>query len=131
MRVAVSAPGRSAARYLGLGRVTAKIVVVFSSFFFSGFIHLGLIPPANTAAHELRLHVAGFFWVQPLGFALEMILQNVGVRLAQWAGLDLKQRRGRIMRRSVTLIWVLTWLSVTLPLLSKPYRQLGWWNLRL
>ncbi|MCJ1381617.1 hypothetical protein MMC17_004728 [Xylographa soralifera] len=133
MRYQNSMPGRALAQYLGLqpgGRGDYALRTI-SAFGLSGWIHMGLVPPeplGGVDAWKVRMAVGVFFWVQVLGFAVE-----VGARdLARWMGLGKRGRERRwskIGRRAGTLVWVLGWLCGTLPLLGWAGKELGYFGM--
>lgn len=88
-----------------------------------------MVPPAAASAGELRLRIAGFFWVQPCGFAIEAGLQMMIVRVGNMLGI--RRYIGKVEARAIRLVWVLIWLCATLPLLAMPYRELNWWRIQL
>lgn len=130
MRVVASSPGRAAAKYLQLKSMSEKILVVFSTFLFSGIIHMGIVPPAATSAGSLRLHVAGFFWMQPLGFAIEVLMHKLGTRVFKVLHVNLEAGLKKPVLRVINISWVLIWLYLTLPILQEPYKRLSWWRMQ-
>ncbi|KAG6986413.1 hypothetical protein G7Y79_00097g101370 [Physcia stellaris] len=136
-RQVVSTPGRSLADALGLengGREGKRgwqgwarwALVTVSAFGFSGIVHMGLIPPKplNTGmgAMEMRLWIGAFFWVQVLGFGLEVLGAQAWGYFFPGIGTE-----RRAMRMGV-LVWVIAWLCVSLPLIVPPFRELGYWR---
>ena len=109
-------PSKSSARYM---------VLVTSAFFFSGVIHAGLIPPEpeskSLSAHMMRLHVAGFFWAQIPAFGVELATSELVDHFAPNA-----TRRSLV--RVLVMVWVAGWLCLTLPLLTVPFREIGYWH---
>ncbi|KAL9053105.1 MAG: hypothetical protein Q9162_004969 [Coniocarpon cinnabarinum] len=149
MREMVSGPGLVVADHLGLSeqklaeeedtvrrerlyncRYTLQVV---SGFFFSGITHMGLVPPFAPGAMGLRLRIAGFFWVQACAVILERLIGSA-LGLAK---VDPYKPRSRTVKaivsswtlRALRLVWVLAWLSLTLPLLEQPFERLGWWKI--
>ncbi len=122
-----SDPGVWLADQLGLrpGGSARYALLVISGFGFSGVMHMGLIPPfplhTSFSAMTMRLYVAGFFWAQIPGIFAELLVAkfvtNLGPGMSRWR-----------VARVLTLTWVAAWLSITLPLLSIPFRELGYWS---
>ena len=120
-------PGRFLADNMGLSTrsVLHRMVVLMVAFGFSGWMHMGMVPPkplsTRVTPHEMRLNVAVFFWAQPLGFAVEYaattILERSFSRGTRWP-----------IAKLVVLTWVSAWLCLTLPLLTIPFRELGYWT---
>ncbi|MCJ1399269.1 hypothetical protein MMC11_002471 [Xylographa trunciseda] len=132
MRYSTSMPGRALAQCLSLrpGSKGDYALRTISAFGLSGWIHGGLVPPeplGGVDAWKVRGAIGAFFWVQVLGFAVE-----VGVRdLARWMGWGKGGREGRwgkIGKRAGVLVWVLSWLCGTLPLLGWAGKELGYFG---
>lgn len=123
----LSAPGRSLAQALGIptSSTLGYMLQVVSAFSLSGVMHMGLIPPRprGTAmtAMEMRFFVASFFWAQILGFGVELCVSNLAAKAN-------KQVSSSAFGRWCTLLWVMLWLSFTLPLLATPFKELGYWT---
>lgn len=123
----LSIPGRTLAQAMRISTNSTLgfMLQVVSAFLLSGIMHMGLIPPrprgTSMTAMEMRFYIATFFWLQILGFGIELcvtkIVQRVTPRLSS-SGVG----------RYCTLLWVTTWLSCTLPLLAIPFRELGYWT---
>ena len=85
MRYMVTAPGKVVAKHIGWkhGSNRYKALVLVSSFICSGITHMGLVPPepvfakGGTSAMSLRLYVAAFFWIQPVGIYLEIAMEHL------------------------------------------------------
>ena len=109
-------PPRSTLRYA---------LLVTSAFLFSGFIHMGIIPPEpqNTPMSPItmRLYVAGFFWVQIPAIGLELCLSSLATYyvplITKWP-----------IRKYAAVLWVAGTLCLTLPLLTVPFREMGYWR---
>lgn len=120
-------PGRALISIMGVTKesLLGKMTVLMVAFGLSGWMHMGMIPPeplwTTATPHRMRLAVAAFFWAQPLGIALEyavMIFLNwIAPRVHRWP-----------MAQLVVLTWVSTWLCLTLPWLTVPFRELGYWT---
>ena len=97
------------------------LITAASTFFFSGIVHAGLIPPhplkTTLSATQMRLYIAGFFWLQVFGFAVEIVAARVFPRT-----------KGGRVRETLVLLWVFAWLSITLPMIVVPSRELGYWD---
>ena len=126
-RQITATPGRSFVQALGVSTSSTlgyTIVTVFT-FVLSGVMHMGMIPPEPTtkvrSANEMRLYVAAFFWAQIPGFMVEIVVSNLLTRsvprLVHWSA-----------TRLIVLVWVASWLSLTLPLLTIPFREIGYWH---
>ena len=126
-RYPFSTPGRWLADCLGLPRKSAirYTFLVISAFGFSGVIHLGLIPPkplrTTVTPNEMRLHVAGFFWAQIPGIFIESATARLFERY-------FRNVRDWKVCKVVVLTWVAFWMSMTMPLLTPPFRELGYWQ---
>lgn len=96
--------------------------MVVSGFGFSGVMHMGMIPPepsgTGMGAGEMRLWIAGFFWVQVLGIGVETVVEKV-VERRWWKG-----GGGNVGR----FLWVAGWLMCTVPMLAMPFRELRYWK---
>lgn len=120
-------PGRTLVSITGLDNQSylGRMIVVVVAFLCSGWMHMGMIPPeplSTTATpHEMRMTVAVFFWAQPLGIAIEY----AAATLLGWAAPQVKSWLGA---RLLRFIWVSTWLCLTLPWLTVPFRELGYWT---
>lgn len=133
MKVMTSGPGIALGRALGWRgegrRTNAKAygLQVASAFFFSGVVHMGLVPPQplytiSRTPMQLRWHIAAFFWVQGLGVLIELCVAMV-FRIREHT---MARKFGmRILR----LTWAVTWLCLTIPLLAVPFAELGYWQL--
>ena len=98
-----------------------------SAFFFSGVVHMGLVPPepwfANMPAWKVRLFVAGFFWAQVPVFAIELLVERFARR---WR---LRPSFGSIdFGPGLVVCWVLVCLCVTIPILGVATKELGYWR---
>lgn len=125
----LSVPGRSLARSIGIDRRSwgGYMLPVISAFALSGVMHMGLIPPKplNTAmsALSMRLYIGLFFWIQIFGIGIEVLVSRAMKRFcpqSRW--------QGSVAGRIGMLMWVMLWFSYTLPLLTVPFRELGYWR---
>lgn len=120
-------PGRSLAQALGVPTRSTPgfALLTISAFFFSGVMHMGLIPPepqtSLVSARWMRLHVAGFFWTQIPAFGFEIAVSKLVARLIPQA-LDWSVTRASV------IAWTVAWLCLTLPLLTVPFRELWYWH---
>ncbi len=126
-RQVTATPGRALARALDIPNksVAAYALLTTSAFFFSGVIHMGMIPPEPKStvlsANQMRLCIAGFFWAQIPAFGVELAVSEAIARFApqlpQW----------RVAKMAV-LAWTAGWLCLTLPILTDPFREIGYWT---
>ncbi|GAB7350343.1 hypothetical protein MBLNU459_g0974t1 [Dothideomycetes sp. NU459] len=133
LRHAVSGPGQFLSETLGLrrGSLERYSVLTVTAFFFSGIVHMGLVPPkplySSLPANTIRLLFAGFFWVQPVGMLTEVVVATTAKKLG-CSTRDGSRRNLLLMKRLANLIWLLCWGSTTLPLLGEAGRQMGYWR---
>ena len=130
MRHIVAEPGRWFAGKLGLedkGRQkTIKYMLIcVSAFTLSGITHSGMVPPkprlATVAPHELRMQLAGFFWLQPVGIAIEMFaLEPILRRLPSSM---------RVLQAVLRVLWTAVFMCLACTFLVVPFGQLGYWNI--
>jgi len=127
-RQLIEKPGRALAHALCLSTLSSLGYgcMVATAFFFSGIMHMGLVPPKLRSealtANEMRLYVGGFFWSQVPAFAVEVVVSKLFARFAphvpQWS-----------VAKIVILAWTAAWLCFTLPLLAVPFREIGYWTM--
>jgi hypothetical protein len=155
MRYMTSAPGIALASWFRLPRdsVYRYVIVVSSSFFWSGIVHMGVIPPEplNTSysALRLRIQLASFFWLQVIGVAMELVFQNSlrldrGTRINKLGDIS-KSTKNRpkvhvdfprsFVSRTVWKLGVFSWtagfLAVTAWWTIYPVaREVNWWGLK-
>lgn len=126
-RQITATPGRALAQALGLPSesLAAYALLTTSAFFFSGVIHMGLIPPEpkSTAlsANDMRLRFAVFFWAQIPAFAVEVAVSKAIARFVP----QIPSLRASKM---AVLVWTAGWLCLTLPVLTSPFREIGYWT---
>ncbi|KAI5273927.1 hypothetical protein E4T47_02959 [Aureobasidium subglaciale] len=105
---------RSYVRYVLLAAIT---------FFFSGIVHIGLVPRdpmfAVESANQIRLRIATFFWLQPVGFAIEMAASIVLRRLGA----------PKPVYMMLNILWFMAWCCFVLPPLGEAGRNLGYWRM--
>ena len=126
-RTITSAPGRELAKAMGIPTTSTLgySFLTFSAFFLSGVMHMGMIPPepefSLMSANMMRLYLGAFFWVQIPAFQIELVVSKlVATSVPSAARFPITRIFG--------LLWVAGWLSLTLPLLSVPFRALGYWR---
>ncbi|KAL2040039.1 hypothetical protein N7G274_007442 [Stereocaulon virgatum] len=120
-------PGRSLIQAAGIptSSTLGYVVLTASTFFLSGIIHMGLIPPQPEtrlmSANAMRIYVGAFFWAQIPAFGVEMLVSSIMARVMP-----------TVMHWKVTkllvLVWVAGYLSLTLPLLTVPFREIKYWH---
>jgi len=125
-RQLTSTPGRALAQMMGMKSPSASAFacLAVSAFFFSGVLHMGLIPPYPKSdvltSMEMRLYVASFFWLQIPAFAIEMAVASFAAKfapsVAHWRA-----------SKAVTLFWAVSWSCLAFPLLTPPAREIGYW----
>lgn len=129
MRYPTSLPGRSLAHSLRIPTRSTKDYALrtLSAFFFSGIIHTGLVPPqplyATLPTYQIRLSIALFFWLQALGFGLEMLVSKLARQIYPNANADISRTW---LAKIATAAWVLAWLCMTLPILGVGLKELGY-----
>jgi hypothetical protein len=130
MRHIVSEPGRWLAAKFGLGNTgwekTIKyILICVSAFTLSGITHLGMVPSkprfATVDANELRFRLASFFWVQPIGIAVELLVIAPVLKNLPSSAVHVE----RILR----VMWTIAWMCSTCVFLVVPFGQLGYWKI--
>ena len=120
-------PGRSLAQALGIptNSIAGYTLLTTSAFFFSGVMHMGLIPPkpqsSLLSAQWMRLYIAGFFWAQIPAFGFEVAVSKLVARF-------LPQALDWSVAKAIAIAWTAAWLCLTLPLLAIPFRELGYWH---
>ncbi len=120
-------PGRSLAQALGIPTksLTGFALLTISAFFFSGVMHMGLIPPeprtSLLSASWMRLHIGGFFWAQIPAFGFEVTVSKLVARF-------IPQAFAWSWTRALVFAWTGAWLCLTLPLLTVPFRELWYWH---
>ena len=128
MRHIVSEPGRWLSAKCGLmgngwHKTVRYMLICVSAFFLSGITHSGLVPPsprfATVSANALRLELAKFFWVQPVGIAFELLVLEPALRVLPIRGL----------RSCLRVVWTVCFLCYSCTYLVLPFGQLGYWRL--
>jgi hypothetical protein len=130
MRHIVAEPGRWLAAKIGLKdegwqKTLKYMLICVSAFTLSGITHSGMVPPkprwATVSATELRLSLAGFFWVQPVGIAIELFLLEPFLRKLPASM--------RIFRVLVRVVWTVAFMCFSCTFLVLPFGQLGYWSI--
>jgi hypothetical protein len=128
LRFYCSSPGVWLAAKLDLSRKSYSRYFLLSAvtFFFSGVVHVGLVPRepmfARESANRIRWLILSFFWLQPVGFAVEMVVSRV---LRRAAGSMVLRREVFVM---ANVAWFVGWCCLVLPLLGEAGRNLGYWR---
>ncbi len=123
----VSTPGRFLANAWGIPRssLLGYALLTTSAFFFSGVMHMGLVPPeplhTKASAMEMRLRIAAFFWAQIPAIGVEILVSKILRRLAPKFSTS-------PLAKFLTMIWVAAWSAIILPILTVPFRELGYWR---
>jgi hypothetical protein len=130
MRHIVAEPGRWLAAKLELGdtgwqKTVKYMLICVSAFALSGITHSGMVPArprfTKVDAGQLRLSLAGFFWVQPIGIAVELFLLEPTLRQLPSSM--------RLLPTMLRLVWTAVFICCSSTLLVLPFGQLGYWNL--
>jgi len=104
-------------------------IVTFSSFFFSGVVHAGMVPPeplhATVSSITLKLYIFAFFFSQICAIMAESLM---GLAIGRFRPGLFAGSAGQFSRKVITVIWVLLWLGICLPLVGETGRQLGWFR---
>ena len=122
-----STPGRELAHVIGIPTTSTLgySFLTVSAFVLSGVIHMGMIPPepgsSLMSVNMMRLYLAAFFWAQIPAFQIELVVSKL---VATCVPSVPRFPTTRIF----VLLWVVGWLSLTLPLLSVPFREIGYWR---
>ena len=123
----VSSPGKALMEALGLPKrsLVSYALLITTSFLFSGILHMGLIPPeplvGSMSTSGMRLHVAAFFWVQIPGIVFETMVEGAVRRC-------MPDDRHRLSTKTIALLWTVAWLCLVLPMLTIPFRDIGYWT---
>jgi hypothetical protein len=149
LKMMVLAPGKVLASLFGVDKKDSKgrkhwlavALPMFTAFVFSGLIHMGLVPPdpaytrSGLSPWALRLRIAGVFWMQPVGIAVEMVMATA---IKAVVPKRFKNEKGQIKEedqlvrwtfRTIRLLWVLTWLCCSSPLFAVPFSDLKVWSI--
>ena len=119
-------PGRYLAQVLGIPTqsLTGFALLTISAFFWSGIMHMGLIPPdplsSRLSTGWLKLYVGGFFWSQIPAFGIEVAVSKLVARF-------IPQALNWSMTKVLVVVWTAAWLCLTVPLLVVPFRELSYW----
>lgn len=127
MRHAVSEPGRWLSDKFGLRSGLVRYgIICTSAFVLSGVTHMGLVPPDLPAAWEMRLRIGAFFFIQPVGILLEVVIVERVLRRLE-VGLKYRGMPTGVIRM-LRLCWVLLFMSFPLTFLAAPFEALGYWS---
>ena len=130
MRHIVAEPGRWLAAKVrlkdeGWPKTVKYMLICVSAFTLSGITHSGMVPPkprwSTVSASELRLSLAGFFWVQPVGIAIELLLLEPTLRR-----LPASVRNMQVLLR---VVWTAAFMCFSCTFLVLPFGQLGYWSI--
>ncbi|KAJ4985216.1 hypothetical protein SVAN01_09258 [Stagonosporopsis vannaccii] len=130
MRHIVSEPGRWIATRLGLAdhgwqKSFKYMLVCISAFTLSGITHLGMVPSkprfATVDTNVLRLNLAAFFWIQPVGIAIELSVLEPVLR-----ALPSSMREVHGLLR---LLWTIVFICSSCTFFVVPFKQLGYWDI--
>jgi hypothetical protein len=130
MRHIVSEPGRWLAAKLtlqdsGWQKTLRYMWICVSAFALSGVTHSGMVPPnprfATIDAKELRFRLASFFWVQPIGIAVELLILEPILRTTPYSW--------RSLQRLLRVFWTVGWMCFSCHFLVVPFGQLGYWSI--
>ncbi|KAF3034087.1 hypothetical protein E8E12_005789 [Didymella heteroderae] len=130
MRHIVAEPGRWVAAKAGLRtdgwqKTVKYMLVCVSAFTLSGITHSGMVPPkprwATISAIELRLSLAGFFWIQPVGIVIELFLLEPTLRRLPTSK--------RTLQEVLRVVWTVTFMCFSCTFLVLPFGQLGYWSI--
>lgn len=105
------------ARNLGLQARSAasEFAILFTSFFLSGLIHYGGDYCMMSDLREVGPMV--FFLLQAVG----IVVESCAISLAMSLGV----KKGNAFLRWMGYLWVLLWISWTLPFWTDPYHKFG------
>lgn len=146
MRYITAVPGLAVSSALSLrkGGFAHYAVVACSAFFFSGIIHMGMIPPfplyTNVPAMQLRLLLATFFWLQPIGVLLETVVdgffrkmvpaENNSHDSSRAVSKNIDNQAPHLVVQLLIVVWTCAFMSyVTWTTGRIVGREMGWWNL--
>jgi hypothetical protein len=135
MRYPTSLPGATLACSLQLepGGRGEYILRVISAFGLSGWIHMGLVPPApifakNYGKWGIRGWIAGFFWIQIVGIVWEIWMETLWKQGRWGRNLFWTGKAGRRLKGSAVFLWVLFWVIITVPMVGVAGKELGWFR---
>ena len=129
MRYITSTPGIALASVLRLETRSKMryLLIVSTSFFLSGVVHMGVIPPKPlgtlSSCWQLRMQMAAFFWLQPVG---------IGIELLPWKTMSRAKKGPKWLFKAVAIIWTLLYLLLTAWWTVRLVgREMKWWDYRL
>ncbi|KAL7003959.1 hypothetical protein EMMF5_006506 [Cystobasidiomycetes sp. EMM_F5] len=112
--------------------------------FWGGIIHMGMIPPfplyTNVPAMQLRLLLATFFWLQPIGVLLETVVdgffrkmvpaENNSHDSSRAVSKNIDNQAPHLVVQLLIVVWTCAFMSyVTWTTGRIVGREMGWWNL--
>ena len=114
-------------------------LIIGVSFFFSGVVHMGVIPPyplhTSWSVWGLRIRLAAFFWLQPLGMLIETVVHD---GLVEWGGRRPGRRSAwlsgwrRMLLQSLIALSTVAFLGSCAWFTAIPVgREMEWWGLDL
>ena len=127
-RQVTATPGRWLAQISGIPTksLTGYALLTISAFFFSGVMHMGLVPPepqaSQMSAGWIRLYVGGFFWAQTLAFGFELAASKLFARC-------IPQALNWSVTKALVTAYTAAWLCLTLPLLAVAFQELRYWHI--
>ena len=103
-------------------------ILLTTAFFLSGCVHMGLVSAqplhSSIPTNRIRILIASFFWIQPLGIAIENLVGKTSNKL-----LPVSITKNHIVTGCVNFCWIVVWsCCVAFPLLGEAARQLGWFR---
>ena len=127
-RQVTATPGRWLTQISGIPTksLTGYALLTISAFFFSGVMHMGLVPPepeaSQMSAGWIRLYVGGFFWAQILAFGFELAASKFVARF-------IPQALNWSVTKALVTAYTAAWLCLTLPLLAVAFQELRYWHI--
>lgn len=154
-RYLTAVPGTALAHGLGLRSASSAryAVIVTTAFFFSGIMHISVIPPyplwSSMSAMQLRILMGSFFWCQPVGILIEAGVDRAFGPLqpiradaeakvngnrgnhSMKSGLESSPWQLRPLPRVCMLIWTVAFLSTSVWYSGRIVgKELGLWSVR-
>lgn len=154
MRYTTPTPGMALASCLKLNNRSPVrfALMTASAFFFSGMVHMGLVPPkpltTDWGVWHLRLRIASFFWLQIIGVGIEIATDGT-VRgftkrkqprtnsKVDGESADDQDNKSNIkdsviafLSKMFALVWTIGFLAASAWWTVRPAgRELGWWRM--
>lgn len=140
LRYVTATPGLALAATLHVSRRSLAwyTIVTGTAFFWSGCIHAGMVPPypLGTAwsSTSLRLRIASFFWLQPLGIFIEGLVDSTRAsppKTLSQNGVQADKKAAKTsLQQILAFAWTASFILVSLWMTVLPVgRELGWWHL--